>query len=272
MKKMLVFFVSILFIFTGCSTKKPENTQDNTTTKSPPVYEPIKFVNKELFKSLNNCRAGEKGCTYIRITYIEAEDGKIKDKLNAVITGGIAAAYKMPDKNLNNPLLMMDTYIKDYKAFKKNYPGPAPEWTVDFDARVYAETDKILCLVFENSGFLGGAHPDVFMNYRNVNKETGDTITLSEVFGKGFEDKLNDLVDKKYRVIMGLKPGDNLQEKGGLLNNEIKFNYNFALTADKGIEFYYNAYEIAPYVTGPIVVKLSGTEAAGIITGASLLR
>jgi hypothetical protein len=271
MNKLFIFSVITALIFTGCGTKKTENVQDNVSTKySGP--EPVKFTAKELFKSVNNCKPGERGCTYIRITYLEAAGGPIKDKLNSLITGGIITAYEMPDKNLNNPQLMMDTYIKDFEAFKKKSPQAAGEWTVDFDARVYAETDKILSLAFENSSFLGGAHPSVFMAYRNVSKETGDTISLSGLFGNGFEDKLNAMIDKKYREMRGLKPGDNLREKGDLFNSEIKFNYNFAVTADKGIEFYYNAYEIAPYVVGPIVVKLSGQEAASIITGASPLK
>lgn len=271
MNKIFISAVITLFILTGCAAKKTENVQDNVPTKySGP--EPVKFTGKELFKSVNNCKPGEKGCTYIRITYIEAAGGPIKDKLNSLITNGIVTAYEMPDKNLNNPQLMMDTYIKDYESFKEKNPHVAGEWTVDFDARVYAETDKILCLAFENSSFLGGAHPSVFMAYRNLSKETGDTITLSGLFGNGFEDKLNAMIDKKYREMRGLKPGDNLQEKGGLFNNEIKFNYNFAVTADKSVEFYYNAYEIAPYAAGPIVVKLAGPEIASIITGASPLK
>jgi hypothetical protein len=70
----------------------------------------------------------------------------------------------------------------------------------------------------------------------------------------------------------GLKPGDNLSEKGDLFVNKITFTYNFAVLNDKAIEFYYNAYDIAPYVIGPVVVKISAEDIAGILTGSSPLR
>jgi hypothetical protein len=137
---------------------------------------------------------------------------------------------------------------------------------------VYGETDKTLCLSFYNSNYLGGAHPNTFTVFRNINKETGDTISLINLFGSGFEDKLNKLIDKNYRVMKGLKPGDNLSEKGDLFVNKITFTYNFAVLNDKAIEFYYNAYDIAPYVIGPVVVKISAEDIAGILTGSSPLR
>jgi hypothetical protein len=137
---------------------------------------------------------------------------------------------------------------------------------------VYSETDKILCLTFFNSNYLGGAHPNTLTIFRNINKETGDTVTLPDLFGAGFEEKLNQLIDKNYRLSAGLQPGDNLAEKGELFENKITFNYNFAVWNDKSVEFYYNAYEIAPYAVGPISVKIPASEVSGILTGASQLK
>jgi len=178
----------------------------------------------------------------------------------------------MPDKNLDNVNLMMETFIRDFEAFKKQFPDAWQVWTIDYITKVYGETEKVLCLSFFNSSYLGGAHPMTNTFFINISKENGDTLSLTDLFGKGFEEKLNAVIDKKFRNQMGLKPGDNLAEKGGLFENKISVTYNFAVTGEKGIEFFYNAYDIAPYVVGPIVVKLSAGDVAGLLTGASQLK
>jgi len=266
--------MAIFCLFYGCGDKKKDDskTSQDSITKQYSTTEKINFEKKDLVKSVNNCRPGEKGCTYIHITYVEAADGKIKDRINAIIKNGLLTAYEMPDKNLDNTQLMMDSYIRDFESFKKQFPKVIQEWTVEFDARVYSETEKIICFAFENYSYLGGAHPNMVMTFRNVSRETGDTLSLPDLFGQGFEEKLNALIDKNYRRMKGLNPGDNLQEKGELFENFIKFNYNFSVTGEKGVEFFYNAYEIAPYAAGPVVVTLSAQDIAGIISGASPLK
>jgi hypothetical protein len=53
-------------------------------------------------------------------------------------------------------------------------------------------------------------------------------------------------------------------EKGGLFENQIRHNGNFAVTGS-GIGFLYNQYDIAPYAAGQITVDLSFDELKGIL-------
>lgn len=264
--------VFLFLAFGGCGEKKTENisTGKDTTSSSKPIT--VKFLPKELFKRYNDCIRGEANCTYIRLIYIEAVETNIKDKINKIINDELVTSYKMPDKNLDNINLMAETFMKDYDNFKKRFPKLPDTWSIDCAVKVYGETDKLLCLFFYKIDNLGGAHPNENMIFRNINKETGDTVSLVDLFGQGFEDKLNALIDKKYREMKNLKPGDNLAEKGDLFKNKITFTNNFAVNNNKSIEFYYNAYEIAPYAAGHIVVKLSAEEVASLLTASSPVK
>jgi len=82
----------------------------------------------------------------------------------------------------------------------------------------------------------------------------------------------NAIIDKKFREQKGLKPGDNLSEKGDLFENKIELTYNAGITKEKGLEFIYNASDIAPYAVGPISIKLSNAELQDIIAPNSVLK
>ena len=119
---------------------------------------------------------------------------------------------------------------------------------------------------------MGGAHPNSYLEYYNISKETGDTLSLGNLFVQGFEKKLNELVDAAFRKANNLKPGDNLADKGGLFENKITFNYNWLVNKDGSLTFYYNQYEIASYAQGPIEVTLSKEDITPMLAPNSPLK
>jgi hypothetical protein len=148
---------------------------------------------------------------------------------------------------------------------KKQFPAIPGAWFWEYNMKIYGETTNILCLSADNMTFTGGAHPNYYSAFYNINKVTGDTLSLKDLLVPGFETKLNELIDKKFREMKGLQPGENLQDKGELFENKITFNYNAAVTKELGIEFHYNPYEIAPYAAGPITISLSREELGDLI-------
>lgn len=262
----IIFFTYAILILISCGQKNSNtNTAQETKTKSDsPKSDSLAFASREFFKSLNDCKPSD-SCTYFKITYIEATSGKIKDKLNSFIGKEVlkgAAFYEGTPVSIQ---AAADTFMTSYSSAKKEFPDMPGAWAWDYNLKVYSETPKILCLSSDAYMFTGGAHPNSYTNFFNFSKETGDTLSLSNFLIPGFETKLNELIDKKYRDMKGLKPSDNLMSKGDLFENKITFNYNVAVTKDGGLEFYYNPYEIAPYVVGPITVTLSKTELTSLI-------
>jgi len=68
-----------------------------------------------------------------------------------------------------------------------------------------------------------------------------------------------------------LNPEDDLEKDGGLFENKIAYNDNFAVTKE-GLKFYYNNYEIAPYASGPTEILITYSELNDLISKNSILN
>lgn len=104
--------------------------------------------------------------------------------------------------------------------------------------------------------FTGGAHPCTITTILRFNAQTGDFISLENVFPLDRQGALQDLLVAKLMADKGAKTLEELHEQGYLDMMEMFVSTNFALRADS-IEFYYNEYDIAPYVYGPTSICLS---------------
>ncbi len=279
MKIFFILFIAItlgLLNLSGCGEQKSgngslsENKTENKKTTSNTASDIITFSPKEFYRSVNGCKDSD-SCTYFKITYIEAVSGKIKEKLNAFIGKEVLAGAAFYEGSPATIEAAADTFMTSYKDAKKEFPDMPGGWAWEYNLKVYSETPKILCLTSDAYTNTGGAHPNSFTAFYNISKETGDTLSLANLLSPGFETKLNELIDKKYRQMKGLKPTDKLSDKGDLFVNKISFNYNVAITKEGGLEFYYNPYEIAAYAVGPITITLSRSELGSLIGEGSLL-
>ncbi len=275
--KRYIIFILVASVIIGCGQKKNENTSsgDNktstTTTENKNESGPLAISQKEYLRTYDSCKPSDV-CTYFKLNYLEATSGKIKDKLNKLINTELLYGTQIGDTLPVSIKAAADSFMVSYVQTKKQFPDMPGAWFWEYNMKIYTETEKVLCLTSESFTFMGGAHPNSFVGFYNINKETGDTLSLKDLLVPGFETKLGELIDKKYREMKGLKPGDNLQEKGDLFDNKITFNYNAAIAKDGGLMFYYNPYEIAPYAVGPIMITLSTKELGDLIGPNSLIK
>ena len=119
-------------------------------------------------------------------------------------------------------------------------------------------------IVWQNDYFSydGGAHgygSSVFVNY---SIELNKVLTLNDIFTRGFEDKLNEIVRKNLRAFHS----EELYDTGYSTMNDIEYSNVFRLYPN-AIEFYYAPYMIGPYSSGIITctIGLEELENAGII-------
>lgn len=107
---------------------------------------------------------------------------------------------------------------------------------------------------FQNTG---GAHPNTWTKWLNIESTTGKLLTKNTVFLSGSEKAICDLI-LKYLLIEAnkrlngseqLQDIDDLHEVGILLDGDLYVPDNFLLASD-GITFLFNRYEIAPYSMG----------------------
>ena len=277
MNKILLVLLAAVFLI-ACGKKNESTTTDskqtteNKNTESKTTDDgTLKFAEKKFFKSHKDCKPSDT-CTYFQVDYLEAVSGKNKDKINKLLMTEINWSLTIGDTTLTTIQAAADSFMTSYVSFGKEVPESAQFWYLEYTMKQANETPKIVSLSSTISSYMGGAHPNTFMGYININKETGDTVSLSALFAAGFEKKLNALVDAEYRKMKNLKPGDNLAEKGDLFENKIEFNYNYTVNKEGSITFYYNPYEISAYAVGPIEVTLSKEQISGLLAQNSPLK
>ena len=105
----------------------------------------------------------------------------------------------------------------------------------------------------------GGAHGINQRLVMNFDNETGKLLTLSDVFIPGYEQALNDLLQKALIEKVDAKDIDDLHAKGYLYSMDMFAPENFVMGEDN-ITFIYNPYEIAPYAMGLVELTISNSE------------
>jgi hypothetical protein len=269
----LFFILLVLIVFTACGKKNDSTTLDSKQVSPENKTAddgPLKLSEKKFFTSYNGCKTSDT-CTYFQVDYLEAVSGKNRDKINKLIMNEVNAGITIGENTPASIQAAADSFMTSYVSFRKEVPESAQFWYLEYSLSQEIETQKIISLASGVSSFMGGAHPNTYVSFLNINKETGDTISLGDLFAAGYEPKLNKMIDAEYRKMKNLKKDDDLQEKGDLFENKIGYNYNFTPTKDGGITFYYNPYEIAAYVFGPIEITLTKNDLAEILSPTSLL-
>jgi len=222
-----------------------------------------KFTEKNYKKSYKGCDDKKEDCTNFQVYYPEMTEGAYKDKVNALVKDMALSSYSTDDKHYPDFDKLMDGFMKDYEDFRKEFPDAPAVWYLKDSTAIVYNSSYILCLANISENYLGGAHGSYNVAYTNFDMRNGNVLKTKDIFNKGYETALNKMIEAQYRKQMNLKPGEPLIE-GGLFDNKIAFNDNFAIT-NEGIEFLYNQYEIAPYAVGVIDIKLTYKELDAIL-------
>lgn len=163
-------------------------------------------------------------------------------------------------RNYTNDLLPY--YMEDNEAGKASMGW----YNYYYDLKTDAQKGKegIINYVIEMNSYEGGAHGNHVNTYLNFYAETGRLVTLDDLFAPGYESSLNEILLKSLMKQAEVASIEALQEKGYLLSCEMYPSKNFLLK-DDGMEFLYNAYEIAPYVVGVTVLKIPYGDLADLL-------
>lgn len=272
-KLIIILLVVVLSYACGSKKNSGSGTKEQRTIQTSDTDEVnIDFIKIELSKSYVSESLKTSDSTYITLQYVEMVSGPNKDMINSLIRKElIQNTYSVGNDEYRTLQDILDSFINDYKEFSAEYPDYLQNWFYEINASARCYTQKILCLEFSQGGYTGGAHGNSYVQFINIDFKNAKQLKLNDLLMKGYETKLNKLIDKKFRKVKGLKPSDSLEKEGGLFENKIEYNDNFAITKD-GLLFYYNNYEIAPYAAGPMELLLTYDELNKLIPENSLLK
>ena len=214
----------------------------------------------------NNAKQPDENDAYCMCRYPVFYGQKSSAAVNNIVDDSIAESLRLGDhKNKGESIeILSKHFLKEYESFRKKQKSELP-YQFELNGKVLLNRSGIMTLGVYTTNYTGGAHGSNRTEYLVFDTESGKRLRVKDVFVKGFEKRLNQLIDTRFRRMMGLTKTERLDsEKGTLFKNSIQFNQNFALT-NKGVSFLYNEYEIAAYVYGQTEVDLSYKELAGII-------
>jgi hypothetical protein len=205
--------------------------------------------------------------TYWKCDYPVFESSKAGDIINATILKAIISRTPSPESQ--SPASSVEeaagTFIKqcdDLMTSKKEHAWP---WQSETSGDVLLDRSGMVTVSIFTYAFTGGAHGMSIMQFLVFDAATGKQLGLTDIFKPGFETTLDNLIERRFRQMKGLSEKDSLNgEKGGLFENHLRHNENFAVTGS-GIRFLYNQYEIAPYAAGQITINLSFDELKEIL-------
>ncbi len=143
-----------------------------------------------------------------------------------------------------------------YQQFKRDFPEIDTQWYLDRKLDVVAEETDYLTLRFEESSFLGGAHPTQLIFFTSYDKKTGKHLYLKDLFTSNEIDMLKTLAKKQFLNQKGLKIGDDLEANGWFFpNGAFALSSNFCKTESTLILFY-NRYDIGSYAAGATQLEI----------------
>lgn len=199
-------------------------------------------------------------CTSIRFSFpiiITAPTPALKDSLTATINS-FALANMSEGYQKSSPQQFITDFFVEYSAFQQSEPGYTTGWFVERDIQISALDNVIFSLNLMERSFLGGAHPNSYLLYVNMDKY-GNKLILDSLLTDDWKANLSAPAEDAFREQQQVHPEVPLDDAGYFLFPDgdseetfglFQFNDNFLIN-EKGITFYYNSYEIAAYATGP---------------------
>lgn len=119
--------------------------------------------------------------------------------------------------------------------------------------------DSLLVFTIDSESYLGGAHGMYTKNFHVYTRDGGYELLLGDLFDGQARESLCEAIRSKLLAENGVSDDEGLRSCG-FFPDMIAPTENFRPTAQGGILFYYNPYDVACYARGPVEVSFSREE------------
>src|SRR5699024_3944633 len=150
-----------------------------------------------------------------------------------------------------------------YKKLKEAYPENIVPWEAKVKGEVSYENERFVSILFDSYVFTGGAHGYGSTSFLNFDLQTGEKLTEESLLKN--PEEFTALVESIFRKQNELKPEDNINSSGFMIEDD-KFHVPQSIGFDKqGIILIYNPYEIAAYADGQTKIHIPMDQARPFI-------
>lgn len=256
MKRFIPCIIGIAFLATVCSC--------NSDTGKQPAFDTVR-IDKEV--ALEKAQDSPKCKVSMAINYMNDTTQRAKAINNAIES----RLFDMRDVTMKAAAdsfanRYMDDYVKTTKQLYKEDRNDKEkrswyEYHYNISTEIRKGRNGVIVYVIDSEYYEGGVHGIEQQFVMNFDAESGKLLTLGDVFVKGYESRLSDILLSALEKKVGVKDITGLNGEGYLCSTEMFAPENFILGDDE-ITFIYNVYEIAPYAKGrtELVVSYSDIE------------
>lgn len=150
----------------------------------------------------------------------------------------------------------------EYRTAAAEYPT-MPGWWFDREAMIVTNKGMFVSVTVGSHDFTGGAHPYGGVWAGTFRMADGSMMTLDDVLRGAWRGRLDSLGEIAFRAAREIADTTSLQDAGFFTTPFVEAE-RFALAQTwypsvDGLEFYYNLYEVGPYVMGPTMITIPWT-------------
>lgn len=198
----------------------------------------------------------------------QSSDVRLKDSLNAFFLSACFGDKYMAMTPEEAVKKYTEKYVGDYRndlepMYKKDEEDKQDEQSIGawysyykgIESHVQLCNTLVLTYRIDYNEYTGGAHGIYMSTFLNLDLRTLAPIRLDDLFAGDYKEQLTDLLWNQLMADNKVATRQELEDMGYVTTGDLTPTENFYLGKD-GITFYYNVYDIAPYVMGPVKITL----------------
>ena len=199
---------------------------------------------------------------------VKSSDDMLKDSLNAYFISACFGDKYIGEKPENVVKQYTENYISEYRRdlepmYTEDEKDKEDESSIGawysyykgIESLVQYYKKHLLVYRINYNEYTGGAHGIYMSTFLNMDLRTLSPIRLDDIFVGEYQEALTDLLWNQLMADNKVTTRQEVEDMGYTSTGDLEPTENFYLSP-KGITFYYNIYEIAPYVMGPVEITL----------------
>ncbi len=184
---------------------------------------------------------------------------------------GKQVRINQPEKLLDGMVqFYFENYLSGNEAIYKESMASSFYWQSLKFLHILMNGSHILSFYIDHYAFTGGAHGLQTREFTSVNLWTGKEIVMKDIFKENTQAQLSKIISDKIHLKINIPSEQNLRD-AGFFTDTIEPPDNFYITR-KGIGFYYNQYDIAPYASGAFDIFIPFVELNDLLVGGGIIR
>lgn len=252
----IYILVLLAGLLAACNAEREEDNKSAQSDDQPSIIENTLSISKQF----GNCET-DTAMTCTRVSFdlpeLAGSDSLTASKINKTIKMYVLNGY-LSDSVNSSFEDYANQFIEDYKTVQSKF-GESFGWYTDVDGSIKRHDENLIVIEITVKMYTGGAHGTDATYYLNFDLQSGELLTLDDIFKPNYESVLNKLAHQAFQHTVS---GENLEDYQ-FENNQF-YNDNFGLLPE-GMKFYYNAYEIAPYSSGSADILIPYNQLSDIL-------